>query len=284
MTQILKTILPALAATALLTACDDIDKPEDRYEYMGSTTAERTVLLEDFTGQECRNCPDAHEVIEGLEALYGDNIIAVSIHGGSFGVPVSESVLPGYVCLASDEGIEYNNRQNLTSWPAGMINRTGGIVNYDKWSDVVREAIQKPATADIDLTASLGNDGNITITTTTDPKDTFDASLQLWVVESGIVAFQQKGREWLTDYVHNNVLRAAVNGIDGQAAHYTKGVSNVTEHSIAVRHTDTEQWDTANLAIVAFIYNSEQGVLQAARAKVMPLPATYDEPQDPAAD
>ena len=284
MTQIRKTILPIIAATALLTACDDIDKPEDRYEYMGTTTAERTVLLEDFTGQECRNCPDAHEVIEGLEALYGDNIIAVSIHGGSFGVPVSESVLPGYVCLASDEGIEYNNRQNLTSWPAGMINRTGGIVNYDKWSDVVREAIQKPATADIHLTASLADDGIITINTTVDPKDSFDASLQLWVVESGIVAFQQKGREWLTDYVHNNVLRAAVNGIDGEAAHYTKGVSNVTEHSIAVRHTDTEQWNTANLAIVAFIYNSEQGVLQAARAKVEQVVDPTDEPQAPTND
>lgn len=284
MTQILKTILPVLAATVLLTACDDIDKPEDRYEYMGTTTAERTVLLEDFTGQECRNCPDAHEVIESLEALYGDNVIAVSIHGGSFGVPVSESVLPGYVCLASDEGIEYNNRLNLSSWPAGMINRSGGIVNYDKWSDVVREAIQKPASADIEVAATLTDDGAISITTTVDPKDTFDAALQLWVVESGIVAFQQKGREWLTDYVHNNVLRAAVNGIDGEATHYTKGISNVTEHSIAVRNTATEQWNTANLAIVAFIYNNEQGVLQAARAKVMPPAAVDDEPQDPAAD
>ena len=46
------------------------------------TSTLRTVLLEDFTGQKCVNCPKGTKVIEQLQEAYGDYFIAVGIHGG----------------------------------------------------------------------------------------------------------------------------------------------------------------------------------------------------------
>ena len=66
-----------LALTGVLVACDNI--PEDeRLVYVKPAPVARTVLIEDFTGQRCVNCPNATEAIEALIEQYGDTgVIAV---------------------------------------------------------------------------------------------------------------------------------------------------------------------------------------------------------------
>lgn len=261
-----KTLICALAVGVLSVGCDDVDEG-DRYIKMEAVEVQRAVLLEDFTGQNCVNCPDAHAVIEQLEQLYGENLIAVSIHGGSFGVSVDNTVYPSYVGLAEPEGETYNSAYGVTSWPAGLINRMGSVSEYDKWSAAVRTEIEKPAGAQIDVEAVLSG-STIEISETVHPLADFSGKLQVWVVESGIVAFQRSGSERVPDYVHNNVFRAAVNGEWGEDVTYKDGIIASSTHSIEVRNSDTERWDVDNLAVVVFIYN-ESGVVQAARAKVV---------------
>ena len=50
----------------LLTACSNIGEDE-RLIYVKPEPAKRVVLLEDFTGQRCVNCPKGTEVIEQLQ-------------------------------------------------------------------------------------------------------------------------------------------------------------------------------------------------------------------------
>ena len=57
-----KYILPLLASLAL-SACDYIAEDERLIE-VEAAQAKRVVLLEDFTGQLCVNCPLGTEVIE----------------------------------------------------------------------------------------------------------------------------------------------------------------------------------------------------------------------------
>ena len=65
----------------LLVGCDRISEDE-RLIYEKPEPAQRVVLLEDFTGQRCTNCPKATEVIAQLQETYGDALVAVGIHGG----------------------------------------------------------------------------------------------------------------------------------------------------------------------------------------------------------
>lgn len=83
----------------ILGACDKIDKPrENTTSLIGVNYIERDnyavagfnkVLLEDYTGHTCGNCPRAAEKAEELKTLYKDSLIVIAVHAGSFANPTS---------------------------------------------------------------------------------------------------------------------------------------------------------------------------------------------------
>lgn len=248
-----------------LTSCSDIAEDE-RYIVVDSVVPQRAIIIEDFTGQNCVNCPKAHETIDRLVAQYGDAVIPVSIHAGYFGVAADYT---RYTGLMQPEGNTYNDMWGIDEWPKGVVNRSGGPLNYDQWASAVRTELDKPTALDIELSAVCpeGSD-EIAIEATFSQSADIEGFLQLWIVEDGIVARQRDiDRGLITDYVHNHVYRASVNGVGGEAIELDAMIHRTVEYTQPLRRTDTETWVTDNLSVVAFVYNSS-GVIQAARAKV----------------
>ena len=124
-----KIIYTALVAFGLI-ACDNIAE-EDRLIYEPLPEVNRSVLIEDFTGQRCVNCPTAADEIQKLQKEYGkDAIIAVGIHGGPMAVyPNPER---GIIGLATETGDNYNDYWKVEQWPMGMVNR-GAVCAYTEW-------------------------------------------------------------------------------------------------------------------------------------------------------
>ena len=260
----IKNLILLLSATAI-TACSDIDSDE-RYIVADSVAPQRCVLVEDFTGQNCVNSPKAHETLENIVAQYGDAVIPVSIHAGGFGIAATNT---RYTGLMQPEGNTYNDAWGIDEWPKGVVNRSGGALNHDKWAEAVRTEIAKPSALEIKIAAEVpaGSD-EIAITTTLEPDSYIEGKLQLWVIESGIVARQEdKDLGRIEDYVHNNVYRASVNGVGGEDVTLQANIHSTLSHSITLRATPTETWVPENLDIVAFVYDNS-GVLQASRSKV----------------
>lgn len=258
----LKHILLSLPLIASLAACDQVDE-QDRLILGDAVVPARTVLIEDFTGQGCRNCPEAHGIIHALTEQYGDNVIPVSIHAGGFGYAVENTSFDdNYICLMAPEGDAYDQKYNsLQTWPAGVVNR-GATLNASDWAQAVKDALAQESPLAIDVTASL--DGNtIKIDTELRPNSDLSGKLQLWIIEDGIVARQRDGAKWIQDYEHNHVFRAAVNGTWGEDVTLKAGVHEQFSHSIAVRDNEHEKWVAANLSVVVFVYN-DNGVQQAA--------------------
>ncbi|MDE6654662.1 MAG: Omp28 family outer membrane lipoprotein [Muribaculaceae bacterium] len=255
-------ICAALAASAAISSCNEI-KVEDRFIELPAVEAKRVVLLEEFTGQKCVNCPDAHAVIEGLQEQYPDNLISVSIHGGSDMNAIGEDQMPGYG-LRNAAGAAYADANKISSFPAGVVNRRSGVTTSDQWSTAIRNEISKPSALEMELTASLSADGSkVNIDVDLEPWENIDGRLQLWVVESGIVSLQLTKSGMKRDYVHNHVFRGTVNGQDGESIRLvTREPQHVTA-SVAV----PDIWNTENLAIVGFVYTSD-GVVQAAHCNV----------------
>lgn len=260
-------IITALAAAAIfggsLTSCDEV-KENDRYIDMGEITAKRTVLLEEFTGQKCTNCPSAHESIEKIEEQYGDNLIAVSIHATT--LAINEDPNSKISGLKQPEGDEYSQKWGVSTIPIGVVNRKSGLTDPGAWQGLVREYMQNDSPIAITLSATLDETSEkINIETDIDAGDNITGKLQLWVVESGIVAVQLLLDGSLNpNYVHNNVFRAAVNGTWGENVTLVTRESQSFAHSIAVK----SNWNIDNLSIVAFIYTDTDGVLQAAKSPV----------------
>ena len=122
----------------------------------GNDKAKRRILIEDFTGQFCSNCPDAHKVIHELQHQYGEGVIAVAIHAGNFGVAEgSNSKITG---LMQPEGNTYADYWGVEAYPAGLINRTSGLLKHTDWAAYAREALSQEAIMDIALGCKVADD------------------------------------------------------------------------------------------------------------------------------
>jgi len=267
----LLSIFTAIAALgAAVTSCGGVED-YDRFIPTQPVEVARTVLIEDFTGQNCVNCPAAHEVLDRLVAQYPENIIPVSIHAGHFSVKAELTKYPDFIGLAQPEGDAMAGRWGISAYPSGVINRTGGALEADAWADAVRRQLSEPSHLGVEVEADIlpSEPGKIAVSVKLDPQENISGTLHVWVVESGIVAYQlSNGQGLISDYIHDNVYRCAVDGVDGTPVSLTMREPQTLTFSQAVRDTATERWNTANLSIVAFVETESDGVLQAAVAKV----------------
>lgn len=245
-------------AAMLLVACSYIEEDE-RLIYVKPAEAERRVLLEDFTGQRCINCPSGTTVIEQLLQEYGDAVIAVGIHGGPLGFKGNANT----VGLATSVGDEYYNYWQLEYQPVGLVDRHGAV-NYTDWTKAVKDELAKPAPLEMMVAAEIssedihiavklsGTDGNTT------------GKLQVWLLEDGITALQMMPDGSANrEYVHNHVLRTPVNGTWGEDITINEGETQEKQLTLPL----DASWQPDQLSIVAFVYN-DQGVQQAAKGKV----------------
>ncbi|MDE6271345.1 MAG: Omp28 family outer membrane lipoprotein [Muribaculaceae bacterium] len=259
-----RKIVFSLALGAALAACDSIPA-DDRYIEVEAVKVERTVLLEDFTGQNCVNCPSAHTIIEALEEQYAGHLVAVSIHAGVFGISADNK---RYTGLMQEEGNVYNDRYGIDEYPKGVVDGHTPPINADQWAAAVYTDIQQTTPLSITLDAAVGDDGELDIDCTLSVTEDVDGTLYVWLTESGIVARQEdKDLGRIPDYVHNNVFRACVNGVDGEGVALRIGEPHSVSYTLPVKNTDTEKWNPANMAAVAFVKNAS-GVVQAARCSV----------------
>jgi thiol-disulfide isomerase/thioredoxin len=260
----LSKILYIIPALALFASCDDINE-DNRLLEMEEVVPQRAVLLEEFTGQWCRNCYKGHSAIKQLKEKYREKFIAVSIHAGPTqnAIPESDSN-EYYQGLKTNDGDHYADRYSISSYPCGVLNRTSGILEHDKWAASLLTELAKESNIDIELSANYNVETNkVEISTELKPNANIKGYLQLWIVESGIVSIQLVEDNYDMEYVHDHVYRANVNGLDGEAVTLSDNVFANFEHSISVKSL----WNPANLSVVAFVYN-DSGVLQAAETEV----------------
>lgn len=260
----MKKLLLLIATLPLFISCDNIDE-NDRYIPVENRPLERKVLLEEFTGQNCVNCPEAHKVIEKLQEQFGENLIVVSIHAGSFAISAEDAG------LMEPQGEIYNNYWGITAWPCGVVDRNSGVLNSDLWSTAIRKDGLYPTNMTLDIEAKLSGDGKtIEVTTDLESDSNINGSLQLWVVENDIVGYQRDGSDRIYDYVHNNVFRACVNGTWGEEFEIenneTLNFYNTVEVQENMRY-EINDWNVNNLYIVGFVYN-DNGVVVVNKCKV----------------
>ena len=247
------------------TACDSVDMA-DRLQYVKPEASGRCILVEDYTGQNCVNCPMATAIIEELQATYSpDTIIAVAIHSGALGVKPSESHPDG---LASTLGDKYYNYWNIEYQPMGIINRSDGPLDKDIWTAKVAWDLQQvqPSKVNINVETHYDTDSrtlDIDVEVVGAEGNT-EGKLQLWLTEDNITAFQKMpDGSTNNSYVHNHVLRDAINGDWGEDLRLAEG--NVKHYSHTYRVSNA--WKAQDLAIVAFVYNGD-GVIQVKRQTI----------------
>lgn len=258
------------AVSLSVASCDTVDE-NDRLIYVKPAEVKRYVLLEDFTGQKCVNCPNAATVIEELYEQYGEeNVIAVGIHGGPLAVNSNSKV----VGLRTATGDEYYAAAGSPALPAGRVGRVGGTYTRDQWQTLVYEQIQQTSVVSLETSCIYDEAARkVTVDVSALGAEKVDGKLQLWLVEDGIVAMQlMPDGSANAGYVHNHVFRMAVNGTWGEEFNLAEGEPRTVSRTATV----ADDWKPENMSVVAFIYN-DNGVQQVTKAKLI-----NNEPEQPA--
>lgn len=265
-----------LLATIILglTACSNIDEDE-RLIYVEPAEVNRPVLIEDFTGQACVNCPNATAAIHELQETYGEeNVIAVAIHCGPFAHLRSNMGNAFLSDLGTKLGDEYYTHWNIEAQPGVKINRGAPIYDTNQYAAAVANELKKTSTVHFDAVEFSNNAVLVNLSSS----DRVEGRLQVWIVEDSINAKdpQTKYQQFMPDgsrrqdYVHNHVFRASLtNDAYGEPVTLEAGNKSYTQVFYLQGNEALDNfehlWQKQNLSAVVFFWNEQQGVMQAIR-------------------
>jgi hypothetical protein len=262
-----------------VTSCD---KVEDPYKYVappadcpeptfGTGHTGRNVLLEEFTGNRCPNCPGAAAyAINTLAPLHGDRLILASLHEGNLAEPIGGNYSVDYT---TDAGYDYFNWSffSIPYVPVAAINRTsyGGGVALDKsdWAAAIDVAKAKPLEIDLQLITEYNETQNkacLFLQTEFKANMSGAFNLVIYVLEDSIVSWQinsaTTGDPFYespedSNYVHRHMLRDNVNGTWGTEVF---NGSAITGQKIltSFNYNPDPAWNPEHLIFVAYIYDA----------------------------
>ena len=239
----------AIGAAMALTACDSVSEPDRFVE--AEIVPQRAVLIEEFTGQDCQNCPDGHQAIKDILATLGDSVVPVSIHA-------SNLAYGGVLGLKTDVGDDYYQRAGSPALPSAVMDMQTQALQIKQWASAINNLIMQPTPFTVRAKAAPSADGkSFDIEVAYSAGEDFTGNLIVWVVENGIIRPQLNGKEYIPQYEHNHVFRAVATPVWGDAVTLKAHDPQYASYSVPIE----AMWNKDNLYAVAFLYNNG-GVVQ----------------------
>lgn len=282
-----------LLVVITLTACDKIKQPlppkdlstvavVDTNKTIVKTNGNinyRKAFLEDYTGHQCGNCPQAAAEVESIKESMGDSLIVLAIHAGWFARTDFNFSTNYKTTVGTDWDVFF--KISLAGNPNGMINRMNYPTNthirgYTTWRNLAGLEVKKPQLAKIELTTkydSISRGVNVFCKTTFRQALSGEYLLNVVYFEDGIVGkqkflFTNSPSIDSVGYIFNHVLRGDVNGSWGETL-----TSNPSANSVFSKaYLNTAIPATMNdrkTHIAVLVYNKDtKEVIQAEEVKI----------------
>ena len=275
----MKKHITLLSIILIITSCDVEEGPSIN-DYDSYVNPDKKVLIEDFTGHLCPNCPDAARELSAIHDIYGDQVIGMALHvTKSFARPYPASQAPAF---------QYDFRTNWGDYwdafygisdaglPRGMINRIGyqdesHKLGKDEWATTVANELKKEINFKIYISS---DETSISITSEVQNNINADYNLVVCLTESNIINWQKDGGNNIEDYEHNHVLRTVLidqelsnstNYVAGQEIQKTINYDLAALEQFNIDYSaniaelgngNAGGWNASNMSVVAYIYNT----------------------------
>ncbi len=223
----LKLFLFSIALSGLFAACDVIENPikngASRPIDTTSGVVLRKVVIEDFTGHICKNCPLAAKQIKALQAAYGDQVIGIALHAGPSNFTGVTTDYPDD--FTTPEGTQIYNFFNIPALPMGMVNRvgytstgTGHLKTYSSWPTLTASMVDDTAKFSIKATSNYSTSSlDYSVDVEVEALETYpnDLNFVVMLLESGIVGPQlmpdnTRNPDYQFDHTLRQTLTAAL--------------------------------------------------------------------------
>jgi hypothetical protein len=268
-------------------ACDKVKHPIQENGGGGADTSViyvRKVLVEDYTGHQCGNCPPANAEAEKLYEKHKGKVVVLSVHAGFYartgaGYPTSYTTTAGNEWFAPSPGFA------LPGTPNGMVNRkdylAGGspVIYHTDWAAAVDQALKDEYILGLEIIPSYSSNTR-SLKTTVKAKflKPYDNPLKLSVllVEDSVIGPQTDyslNPDKIPAYVFKYMLRGAINGswgsdlkdpADGTVA------ANDSITRIIPAYAVNPAFNEKQVYVVAFVYDAgTREVLQVEKVKIL---------------
>ncbi len=237
----------------------------------------KKVLLEDFTGVRCKNCPLGAAQAASLLALYPDRLVVIGQHSQFLAQPYD-----GEPDLRTDEAQDLEDMlAPVLGKPSGSIDRRifpGESVilqaSINKWANLTDQALN--ATTPVNLYIEKEWDATnrnlkVTITAHYTETETGENRLSVFLLEDNIVAAQLQPNDDIdSNFVQKHVLRTMLTRFNGELLIGDKTPGTVFVKGFLLEDIDAE-FNADELEIVATVSRSAGSfqVLHVAETKVI---------------
>ena len=211
-----------------------INLSETDYEtYLGTPQSpdDKVVLIEDFTGAACVNCPDAHEAIALAIAANPTQVLAIAEYN-YFGDPLyldqnfltveAEALDDDYLGpvvghpASFMDRVDFSDDGYLAEPPTNIVSYTNDRLSEIPPCNIVLSKVYDAISRELTLTVTIDYTSDVSVTN----------HLSVSLLESGIIAAQITDAGEVEDYEHNHVLRKMLTYYSGD---------NLPEENVAGR-------------------------------------------------
>lgn len=232
-----------------------------------ATAQDKNVMIEEFTGVRCPNCPQGHQILASIISAHPDNVVAVSMHpinslGAKYTFSAQDFTLqdvqdlftgyysnPGFEPCAGIDGKLFSGETNI-------------LLDKSKWTTKVDEQLTTTTPVNIKLSDSYDSTNRL-LSMVVELHYTQDVNeqnkLTLGLIESNMVSAQLNGSVIDTFYVHNDVLRTFVSDKTGDALTDSLQAGRVIR-KVYQKVLDAA-WKPENMKIVAFVHEYQNSKL-----------------------
>ncbi|MFN4123483.1 MAG: Omp28 family outer membrane lipoprotein [Flavobacteriales bacterium] len=268
--HILGSLFLGLTAALLLSSCDYVEEPYGTSFTGGGQTdtgqAVSRVLIEDFTGHRCGNCPRATERIDELQNLYGDRVVAIAVHVGFFASPTASGLFTADYRTPVGNELDQFYGNSVAGLPNGLVNRSlangNAIIDVNAWAPKVVNLLTLPPRLRLSLQATFNTSNRQA-----------DASLQIqsldniqeqlrvvyYLTEDSVLGAQKDyslSPSDIPEYYHRHMLRGSMNGTWGESLP-SATLSNGQTINHARSFTIPNNWNQNKVAVVAVVYRED---------------------------
>ncbi len=250
----------------LAAGCDNISE-DDRYIKVEKPVIDnpRTLLIMEFTGNRCINCPVGATTIEEIkEEEAPGRVISVGLH--PYGDTNTEPVASIHTetkkqDLRSDAATALYEYYKPSGFPSAIFNGLPSSMSSSigNWKQRASEALLATTNISLDATCSYdSNTRNLTVDYSVAFLDDVNAKLNVtvWLMENKIMGTQTMpdGKPNL-NYEHNHVLRASLNGDWGEELGTAFPAETKKEGTASM--TLKEDWVAENCVAVVYVYRDD---------------------------
>ncbi|GAB3578434.1 Omp28-related outer membrane protein [Hymenobacter daeguensis] len=296
----------ALSSLAALPACDVIENPQPvkvtstltpveqaRLDSAESKTTApaltQNVLIEDYTGQYCGNCPRAANMGDSLHQRYPDRVFVTEVHVTDY---FAAPRLPHFpidfrvpvVSQELDQTFDLSNR----GLPQGAVNRSpfasannDPVATFSLWPGLVTSQLAQAPTVELRATPMFNRSSRkliLKVATkylTARPGRTM--RLGILVAEDSVVGAQKDYRlnrtqfpEQTVDlYTHHNVMRAALAGTFGTQQVIAPTANQQFSDYLGYQMPAASVWNDRKCSVIVYIADADtRQIVQVVKAKL----------------